>query len=160
VDFTGRDTEASLPEQKVGALNPQNLKLECELPARPPLNPDTVDFDAFRDPAYMKGYLKSGKDSTRFLFALPRAGEFELIYDMSIVAGWYASGVYHCAFTFYANRWIRGVNVSGAASYRDRKGAPVLVFDPEHNGSVHKSLEAGFKVSFNATSVNYAPATP
>ncbi len=156
VDFTGTDTLARLPNQKVGVLNPLEMHLQCQFPAHFALNVDTVDFDRFRDRSYIKGVLSVGKAATPFLFALPNAGGFQLLYEKQTLDGWYAAGTYRCRFIFYANRWVAGMDFSHAVLSKDATGDKVLVLDPEHNGDLHDSLEARFYHAFNTSKASYS----
>ncbi|MDB5047707.1 MAG: hypothetical protein JWO30_778 [Fibrobacteres bacterium] len=158
VDFTGRDTAATLPTQKVGVLNPLEMYLKCVLPTRAILKPDTVDFEGFANRGYIKGWYVTGRDTTRFLFALPKAGDFQLMYSKEALNGWYADGTYRCQFVFYANRWMAAADLTGAVCVKDKRGALLLVLDPEHNGAIHEVLETSFNKSFNASKVTYTAA--
>lgn len=157
VDFLGLDTSARLPVEKVGVLKPFDLHLHCLLPQHIPLKTDTLDFNRFQDRSYIKGMFTIGKDSTPFLFALPNTGGFELTYMGDILDAWYADGVYQCRFIFYANNWVAGLKLSGATVSSDKTGAKIMVFDPEHNGLLHDSLETRFYKSFNSSRTNYSP---
>lgn len=157
VDFLGLDPSAILPVEKVGVLNPLDLHLECVLPAHAPLKTDTLEFNRFHDRAYIKGVFTMGKEVIPFLFALPNTGGFELTYMGDILDAWYVDGIYHCRFIFYANNWVAGLKLSGATVSNDKTGTKFLVFDPEHNGLLHDSLETRFYKSFNSSRTNYSP---
>jgi hypothetical protein len=157
VDFLGLDTSAMLPVEKVGVLNPHDLHLECVFPGHAPLKTDTLDFNRFHDRAYIKGVFTLGKDAIPFLFALPNTGGFELTYMGDVLDAWYADGVYQCRFIFFADKWVAGLKLAGAALSIDKGGTKVMVLDPAHNAALHDSLETRFYNSFNSFRVNYNP---
>lgn len=157
VDFTGRDAGAVLPSQKVSDIDPLDMRLECALASRKALLADTLDYASFADPGYLKGKAWYGRDSAVFIFALPSAGELNLVYPKSVIAGWYSEGRYHCEFVFYANAWIASADLSKAKEIRDRSGARLLVFDEGHNADGFAALTAAFPRSFNAPTVQVKP---
>ncbi len=153
VDFTGRDPAASLPEQKVGEIDPLAFKLECVLPVPKTLDVGTLDFTTFSDPGYIKGVVWDGRDSTAFLFALPSGKELSLAYPKSIIEAWYSGAIYHCQFIFYANKWIAAADLSYAQEAPDATGRKVILLDASHNPAAFAALTTAFSTSFNAPNV-------
>ena len=154
VDFTGRDPSAVLPMQKVGVIEPLEMHLKCALPSRPPLSPDTLDFQRFANRGYIKGFLWDGRDSTAFLFALPAARELTLEYSKGDIGSWYAGGRYDCQFIFFANRWLAAADLAGAKEIKDTTGRRVVLLDSAHNPTAYSALTAAFYKSFNTTQVS------
>jgi len=153
VDFTGRDTAASLPEQKVSGIDPSDMRLECALPRTRPPRADTLDFARFSDPGFIKGMVWDGRDSTGFLFALPSGREMNLVYPKSAIQAWYSGGRYRCEFIFYANSWIGAADLSSASEIKDLYGRKVILLDSAHNAGAFSALTAAFPKSFNTPNV-------
>jgi hypothetical protein len=150
VDFTGRDPAASLPNEKVGGIDPENFKLECVMPPARALRPDTLDFARFQDAGFIKGVVWDGADSTAFLFALPAGRELDLVYPKDVLKGWYRSETYRCEFVFYANDWIMAADLSHADEVRDATGRKLILLDSAHNTAAFTALTTAFTKSFNA----------
>jgi hypothetical protein len=154
VDFTGRDTSATLPVQKVGSFpEPDNLVLQCVVPKQAVLRADTVDFDSFSDKGYIKGKLGSGRNAREFLFQLPENREIHLQYSQAALKHWYWDNAYHCEFVFFATKWIAGAGLDKAEIFRDKTGEPLLIFGSGHNPELYTALVDRFYKSFNTLTV-------
>lgn len=159
VDFTGKDTSARLPTEKVSGLDPENFKLECVLPPAKSLRADTLDFSRFKDNGYIKGMVWDGVDSTAFLFAMPSGGELDLIYPKPVLEAWDMNGTYKCDFVFYANDWIMAADLSKAVEVRDAVGRKLILLDSANNAAAFAALTTAFPKSFNALIAALEPAS-
>lgn len=157
VDFVGGGNTPSLPNQMVPAGEPQVLELRCTIPSGTVMNHDTLDFDRFAGLGYIKGIHSAGGTVRKFLFALPAAREIHLRYSRDALATFRQGGVYKCRFTFFATKWISGQAIQEAKTWKDRTGAPVALFDKEHNATTYQALVTAFENSFNTASVGILP---
>lgn len=153
VDFSGNDTSARLPTKNVGTFHPDYLQLQCTIPGKSPLKPDTMDVNRFSDKGYIKGVLGTGKLARVFLFQLPAAGEIHLEYSQEAISRWYIGNAYHCEFVFFATKWVESAGLAGAQSARDRNGVEMAIFDTGHNAALYQTLVDRFYKSFNTTHV-------
>jgi len=153
VDFTGADKTAVLATETLDKNVPVNLTVECEFPYRGQLFPDTLDFDGFNDQSYIKGTYGVGASAIDFLFAFPQSKEIHLTYSQTALRSWYQDRVYHCQFTFFANKWVAGIDISKADLVKDKLGRSIAVFDATHNLETYQMLVTSFYKSFNATQV-------
>ena len=152
VDFTGKD---SVPLPPLKETNHGWSQLEMELAIQPPLplRLDTVDFDAFQDPGYIKGVAYNGGVACNFLFALPAATNLELYYTGDLLRSWLVGRDCRLKFIFYPEKWISNALVQQADASQDEQGAPLRVFDPWHNQALYQALSKQFFNSFNASRV-------
>lgn len=153
VDFTGKDTAADLPIQKIGDFKPDMLVLQCLVPRQSVLNPDTLDFPGFSGKGYIKGYLHAARSATAFLFQLPENQEIHLEYSSAALKTWYRDNEYHCEFVFFATKWIEGAGLGKAVVTRDRSGNPLIILGNGHNTALYPLLVESFYKSFNTTRV-------
>lgn len=154
VDFTGADKTAVLPTETMDKKTPENLTVEAEFPFRGRLLPDTLDFTGFNDQSYIKGTYGLGTASVGFLFAFPQSKEIHLTYSKTALHGWYQDRVYHCQFTFFANKWVAGIDISKADQVSDKMGRSIAVFDSTHNVEMYQLLVTSFYKSFNTAQVS------
>lgn len=153
VDFTGRDTQATLPPVDVPASEWTILKLESRIPEHEPLDADTLDFAAFAGAGYIKGTYSLVGRQVCFLARLPLVPKVNLVYNQEILGRWRHGDAYALEFVFYAHRWLQGADLLAADTVTDRTGIPVAILDPEHNAEMHELVSANFFKAFNSWKV-------
>lgn len=153
VDFTGKDSAATLPPVDVPPDEWTILKLESRIPAHDTLDPDTLDFDGFADRGYIKGTYSRGDREIRFLCQLPNVGKVNLVYNEEFLEQYRHGDAYHLEFVFYPHRWLAGVDLLETEAFADRFGRAVAIVDLEHNRPLFDSLFANFFKSFNSYKV-------
>jgi len=152
VDFTLQDTAAKLPQVSIAKQSINNFKLEIDLFAATPIDPDTIAFHFFDNRAYIKGEYAYGASNSRFIFALP-AGVLHLIYAKETMDAWMRGNVYDCQFIFNGRKWLAGSRLDTATAYPDRNREPLVLLDSQHNPQLYNALVEKFYTSFNTADV-------
>ena len=151
VDFTGTNPQAVLPTALLKTNTISDLEMVFGIAPRKTVAADTVDFNAFKDSAYVKGGYNFLGVQVEFLFALPDSAKtLSLTYPKTSLDKWHQGNLYQCQFTFLATLWISGMDPAQVQIVKDKAGNNLAILDPEHNVAVYKELKAQFYQSFNS----------
>jgi len=154
VDFSGTDPKAVLRTEKIGVQTPERLTMEFKVSSHPDLRPDSIDFENYFGMGYLKGTYGLGPTPKKFLFSLPSRKELNMQYSKAALMSWFKNNSYNCQFTFFASKWVSGVDLSKADSVRDMTGRAIVVLDTVHNPILYKTLLDSFYKSFNTLNIS------
>ena len=161
VDFLGTLERDTLPLQNLTSKPVSGFRMDFALQEPGVLRADTVDFDAFQSGVYIKGTYRFGGSLTHFLYALSDSTrELSLVYSKQALDKWYQSGTYRCTILFSPLKWFSGVDLQRILVEKDKSGAPLTLFDPEHNLDAWLMLKDRFYQNFNTQQVYWDSLSP
>lgn len=152
-DSVGRDAALSRGDSvratRLAALETDSLVVRLRAHPARAIDLDTVNWETFSDPGYLKGVIHRRGVARRFLFALSDSLRFAALYDRDALEAWRDAKGYHCLLLFHPRAWMNHPAIDTAKAFPTAGGDPVVVFDETHNPAQHAGLTRRLARSFN-----------
>jgi hypothetical protein len=150
IDFASA-TKAALPSVIMQDGDFSGAELLLQAAEGQPTLPDSVGFEEWSDPRYIKLAKVMGQDTVRALFQLEAGMRITLGFAPATIRKWREDGKLMVSVLFDADKWLAGMGSNPDFAYReDGKHARYVRLSPDENTDTYAALKTLLPASFMA----------